>query len=106
MHADVNEGAEVDHVGDDAGAGHSGLQILDRVNVLAVGEGGEFFARVASRFGELGDDVRESEFADLRFELFGLPDQFDAAGGQVGHTLTEPLSQSFQRGVTLRVYAG
>ena len=82
MHADVDERAEVSHVGDNTRTSHSGLEILDLVNVLAVGEGRELVARIAPGFGELCDDVREREFAYFRFELFGLLDQIDAAAGQ------------------------
>src|SRR5262245_54040240 len=63
MHADVDEGAEVGHVCDDARTGHSGLQVFDLVNVFAVGEGRELFARVAARFCEFGDYVRVREVA-------------------------------------------
>src|SRR5574341_539587 len=38
MHADVNDRAEISHVGDDARTGHSRSQVFDFVNVFAVSE--------------------------------------------------------------------
>src|SRR5262245_36315475 len=106
MHADVYERPEVGHVGDDARTGHSRLQVFDLVNVFAVGEGRELITRVAARFGKFGDYVREREFADIRFELFGLFDQLNAGAGQLGHALAQPGGQRFERRVAFGMHSG
>src|SRR5262249_53441956 len=106
MHADVDERPEVGHVGDDARTGHSRLQVFDLVNVFAVGEGRELIARVAARFGKFGDYVREREFADFRFEIIGLFDQFNAGASQFGHALAQPGGQGFERRVAFGMPSG
>ena len=63
VHADVDEGAEVRHVGHDAGADHAGLEVLQSMDVVAKGEGDEAGARIAAGLFQLLDDVVEGERA-------------------------------------------
>jgi len=53
------------------------LQIIERVDVLTVGEGREAFARVAAGLLQLGDDVGKGKGAQLLFQLARLLDQLD-----------------------------
>ena len=63
--ADVDEGAEGRHVGDDARADHPGLQVLELVHVVAELRRLERVARVAAGLLQLADDVVEREGADV-----------------------------------------
>ena len=83
MHADVHERAEVGDVRDDARTDHARLQIVQLVNVLAVGERDEPVARIAAGLFELVDDVVEREGAELLPQVVRVLHQLDARAQQI-----------------------
>ena len=79
MNAEIDEGSEVCHVGDDAFEFEADAHILHFLDVFAEGGVGELGAGVTTGFLQFGDDVAQGRFADrirdvgfnIRFELFG-----------------------------------
>ena len=59
MDADVHEGAEGGHVGDDARQFHARLQVLHFFHAGLEGEHLKLLARVTARLGQFGQDVVE-----------------------------------------------
>ena len=65
VNSNIDEGAKVGDVGDNAGTDHSRHQVSDGVQVVPEGEGGEGLARVATRLLQLTDDIIEGELTDV-----------------------------------------
>ena len=64
MHADVDERAEVRHVGHDAFEQHAGFQVLDLFDPFAEGGGPEFRARIAAGLFQFAQDVAHGRQAE------------------------------------------
>jgi hypothetical protein len=106
--ADVDEGAEVGDVGDDAFEGHVVFEVGDGEDVVAEGEGVELLAGVAAGFAEFVDDVVEGGFADV---VGGVGGDVDALGGvgvadELGEGEVEVLGDAFDEGVAFGVDGG
>ena len=73
MHADVDEGAEVGHVRDDAFELHAGREVLQLLHAFLEGRGLELRTRVAARLLELLQDVGDGRHAEAFVrELLGI----------------------------------
>ena len=80
--ADIDEGAELGDVGDDAFEDHVGLDVCELADLFVEAGGDELVARVAAGFAEFLEDIVDGEaacgeifYVDLRQELRGL-DEF------------------------------
>jgi len=97
VHPHVHEGAEVGDVGDDAGADHARLEVVQRPDVGAVRERHEALARVAARLLQLRHDVVEGEGADLVTEVRRRFHLLDAGAEEAGQGDAEAGRDYYRR---------
>ena len=113
VHADIDEGSEGGDVGDDAGEAHAGFEILDLMNSFGEGEDLELLAGIASRAGQLREDVLKGRETDVARDITGginprpdgcIPEQGSNIGSQVlGHGIDDGIAFWMDRGRIQRV---
>ena len=59
MDADIDEGAEIGDIGNDAGEFHSGVQVFEDMNTFGESKHLELFTGIPSGLCQLGDDITE-----------------------------------------------
>ncbi len=89
--ADIDEGTESGHIGDESGEAEAWLEVGNFFDAFGKTEGFELLAGVAAWFGEFVEDIFEGGEADIGGEIFFEGD-FRAFGGiaeEIGDRATE-----------------
>ena len=106
VNPNIDEGAKVGDVGDNAGTDHSRHQVSDGVQVVPEGEGGKGLTRVATRLLQFTDDIIEGELTDLIPQMLRLAHKRHAASEKVTDPLAHLLGQLLEQRVALGVNPG
>ena len=108
MHTDIDKGAEVGDVGDDARKLHSLGEIGGFIDTFSEGKQLELGAGVATGFGELSNDILEGRETDFIADILIEVDVFASlsVADQGGHVTAEIGGHLFDQGITLRVNRG
>ncbi len=75
MHADIDESAELSHVGYNAFQNHSRLCIANFANAFSEAGGHKLVARITARVLQFIENVIESEFADAELSAINFLQQ-------------------------------
>lgn len=71
MDADIDEGAEIGDIRDDAGEFHSGVQVFEDMNTFCESKHLELFTGIPSGLCQFGDDIAEGWETDGIGAVFG-----------------------------------